>query len=106
MVPLGLVERGLCARYAGDWTSGGTDFGRKSGVFWPDLGTASGTPAVQRCCTVSHGSGLTSDTLGRLASVLGCCGGAATVWRDAPPPLLQNRCLEAVCAQLRLTALR
>ena len=32
-MPLGLAERGLCARYAGDWTDDGTDFVGKSGVF-------------------------------------------------------------------------
>ena len=47
-------------------SDGGTDFGQKSGVFWPDLGMASGTPAAQRCCAVSQGPGLTNDTLSGL----------------------------------------
>eukprot|EP01043_Picozoa_sp_COSAG02_P065178 COSAG02_NODE_9757_length_2119_cov_2.147030_1_plen_56_part_00 len=45
-MPLGLANCGLCARYAGVWTDDGTDFVGKSGVFWSDFGTVSGSAAA------------------------------------------------------------
>ena len=83
-MPLGLTNCGLCARYAGDWTDDGTDFVGKSGVFWPDFGTVSGPLAVPRFYAVLDRLGPTHGTLRRLTSVLGCCRGAARVWRCAP----------------------
>ena len=83
-MPLGLAERGLCARYAGDWTDDGTDFVGKSGVFWSDFGTVSGLAAALQFYAVLDRLGPTDGTLRRLTSVLGCCHGAAQVWRCAP----------------------
>ena len=83
-MPLGLTNCGLCARYAGDWTDDGTDFVGKSGVFWSDFGTVSGPLAALRFYVVLDRLGPTHGTLRRLTSVLGCCHGAARVWRCAP----------------------
>ena len=83
-MPLGLANCGLCARYAGVRTDDGTDFVGKSGVFWSDFGTVSGSAAALQFYAVLDRLVPTDGTLRRLTSVLGCCRGAARVWRCAP----------------------